>query len=235
VQDFQSETNFHQCLSPSIEFPNREYKLYHPQISPNLLQNQYEWSNLIPVISWSYRASTTISHGFSPFEVLFGKKMRTPIDPSILNDVRTSTNIDVYLQHMLPKIQLTRDIAKQNMHDCNDDTQFYYDRNTAYPRYTVGQKVLLYDPVAKKSVCKKLKRRWLRSFHTVSEGDVYGCQLRKYDDGQEMRAYVHSNRLRPFTESRDMYYTRNPPSTDRQTTTQPPATAIMIRLHRPQT
>ena len=68
--------------------------------------------------------------------------MKTPIDTSILNDVRTSQNIDVYLQHMLPKIELTREIAKQNMHDCNDDTQFYYDRNTAYPKYTVGQKVL---------------------------------------------------------------------------------------------
>jgi len=34
-----------------------------------------------------------------------------------------------------------------------------------------------------------------------------------------MRAYVHSNRLRPFNESRDMYYTRNPPSTVTDTTT----------------
>jgi len=99
--------------------------------------------------------------------------MRTPIDTSILNDVRTSPNIDVYLQHMLPKIELTRDIAKQNMYDCNDDTQFYCDRNTACPKYTVGQKVLLYDPVAKKGVCKKLKRRWLGPFHSVSEGDGY--------------------------------------------------------------
>jgi len=91
-------------------------------------KNQSDRSNLIPAISWSYRASTTTSGGFSPFEVLFGKKMRTPIDTSILNDVRTSPNIDV---HTLPKIELTREIAKQNMHHCNDDTQ-YYDRNTHY-------------------------------------------------------------------------------------------------------
>jgi len=40
-----------------------------------------------------------------------------------------------------------------------------------------------------------------------------------------MRAYVHSNRLRPFNESRDMYYTRNPPNTVTDTTTtQAPAT-----------
>lgn len=75
-------------------------------------KDQSDWSSLIPAISWSYRASTTTSHKFSPFEVLFGRKMRTPIDTSILNDVRTSPNVDTYLQHMIPKIELTREIAK---------------------------------------------------------------------------------------------------------------------------
>jgi len=41
-----------------------------------------------------------------------------------------------------------------------------------------------------------------------------------------MRAYVHSNRLRPFNESRDMCYTRNLTNTITDTTTtQSPATA----------
>ena len=75
--------------------------------------------------------------------------MRTPIDTSIINEFRTSPNIDTYLQHMLPKIELTREIAKQNIRDSNVNTQFYYDRNAAYPTYTVGQKVLVYDPVTK--------------------------------------------------------------------------------------
>jgi len=54
--------------------------------------------------------------------------MRTPIDTSILNDVRTSPNIDAYLQQMIPKIELTREIAQQNIQDCNKSTQFYYNR-----------------------------------------------------------------------------------------------------------
>ena len=183
-------------------------------------KDQSDWSHLIPAIAWSYRASTTTSHGFSPFEVLFGNKMRTPIDTSILNDIRTSPNIDVYLQHMIPKIELTREIAKQNIHDCNTTTQFYYDRNAAYPKYTVGQKVLLYDPVTKKGVCKKLKKRWIGPYFITAEGDGYVYKLRQCDTGQEVRTHVHSNRLRPFNESRDLFHTRNPPSTDTHSTTQ---------------
>jgi len=68
-------------------------------------KDQTDWPRLIPTICMSYRASTTTSHGFSAFEVLFGKKIRTPIDTSIINDVRTSPNIDTYLQDMIPKIE----------------------------------------------------------------------------------------------------------------------------------
>ena len=97
-------------------------------------KDQTDWPRLIPAICVSYRASTTTSHGFSPFEVLFGKKMRTPIDTTTINDERTSPNTDTYLQHMIPKIELTRTIAKQNIQDCNKSTQFYYNRNSAYPK-----------------------------------------------------------------------------------------------------
>jgi len=45
---------------------------------------------------------------------------------------RTSPDIDAYMQQMLPKIELTRKIARDNIHDSNDRTQFYYNRDTAY-------------------------------------------------------------------------------------------------------
>jgi len=57
--------------------------------------------------------------------------MRTPIDTLLINNFRTSPDIDAYMQQMLPKIELTRKIARDNIHDCNDRTQFYYNRDTA--------------------------------------------------------------------------------------------------------
>ena len=74
---------------------------------------------------------------------------------------------------MIPKIELTREIAKQNIHDSNKGTQFYYNRNSAYPKYNIGQKVLLFDPVTKKGICKKLKKRWIGPYFITAEGDGY--------------------------------------------------------------
>ena len=92
---------------------------------------------------------------------------------------------------MLPKIELTREIAKQNMHDCNKITQFYYDENAAYRTYEIGQKVLLYDPTTPKGVCKKLKKRFIGPYYITAKGNGYVYKLRKCSDGQELRSYIH--------------------------------------------
>jgi len=184
-----------------------------------------DWSNLLPAIAMSHRASTTTSHGFSPFEVLFGTKMRTPIDTSIIIDVRTSPSIDIYLQHMLPKIELTREIAKQNIRDRNKGTQFYYDRKAAFPKYNIGQNVLLYDSTTTKGICKKLKRRRPGSYVIVDNGNGYTYGLRRCSDGQLLKSPVHSNRLKQFYDTRDKFHVRNPPSSASNTSSdQPPIT-----------
>ena len=101
-------------------------------------KNQSDWSEILPAILMSYRASTTTSLGFSPFDVLFGRKLRTPIDTSLINDLRTAPNIDAYMQQMLPKIEFTRQIARENTDTCNNRTQFYYNIDSAYPTCAVN-------------------------------------------------------------------------------------------------
>jgi len=172
-------------------------------------KNQSDWSEILPAILMSYRASTTTSLGFSPFEVLFGKKMRTPIDTSLINDLRTAPNIDAYVQQMLLKIEHTRQIARGNTDTCNDRTQFYYNRDSAYPSYAVGQKVLMYDTVTKKGVSKKLKKRWIGPYLVTEVGDGYVYKLCHCESGQMLPAFVHSNRLRPFYETREKPKTRS--------------------------
>ena len=95
------------------------------------------------------------------------------------------------------------EITKQNTHGSNKGTQFYYNRNSAYHIYTIGQKFQLFDPVNKKGICKKLKKRWIGPYFITAEGDSYTYKLRRCGGGHELRAFVYSNRLRLFNDSRD--------------------------------
>jgi len=118
------------------------------------------------------------------------------------------------------KIELTREITKENIDNCNSDTQFYYDGKAAYLTHTVGQRILLYDPANKKGICKKLRKRWIGPFFITATSDGYIYKLRRCDNSQELKSMVHSNRLRPFNDSSDLFYTRNAQSADPDTTTQ---------------
>ncbi|KAJ1375121.1 Ribonuclease H-like superfamily, partial [Sesbania bispinosa] len=46
-----------------------------------LVQNDpKEWPNYLPFITQAYRNLPHSAHGFSPYEVMFGARMRTPLD-----------------------------------------------------------------------------------------------------------------------------------------------------------
>jgi len=91
----------------------------------------------------------------------------------------------------------------------------------------VGQKVLLYDPVTRKGVTKKLKRRWVGPFLVTDVSDGYTYKLRRCDTGQVVKAYVHSNRLRPFHESRNAPDSSSPTPTQHNASSDPDATTAL--------
>jgi hypothetical protein len=168
-----------------------------------------DWPQYITPILYSYRASIVTSTGFSPYFVLYGKHMRMPIDTSIINDIVTTPDVDTFVRELLPKIEVTREVAKENTRDCHDVSKFYYDRNSAYPKHKLGDKVLLYDPTTAKGQCSKLKKRWTGPYFVLAEGDGYVYKLKHCVTGKEPKSFIHSNRLKPFVENRDGFYTRN--------------------------
>ena len=71
-----------------------------------------------------------------------------------------------------------------------------------------------------KRCLQEAQKRGIGPYFITAEGDNYVYKLRRCDNGQKLRAYVHSNRLRPFNESRDVFHTRDPPSNDAPSSTQ---------------
>jgi len=108
-----------------------------------------DWSSKTDAVLLCYRALKTTITNLSPFEVLFYQQMRLPIDTSVLKELDVSPDLDKYVQKMLKKIELTREIAKNTHHDANKRSKFFYDRGAAYPQYEIGQKVLLYGETTK--------------------------------------------------------------------------------------
>ena len=88
--------------------------------------------------------------------------------------------------------------------------KLHYDRNTTDSSFSLGEKVLLYDPTTKSNECRKLKRRWIGPFLlTDRSDDVLTYRLKDCQTGKERRAMVHFNRLKRYNDDRDDFYERS--------------------------
>ena len=168
-------------------------------------EHDTDWCTHVDSVLLSYRALKTTVTKLSPYEVLFAKPMKLAIDTSVLNDIETSPDVDTFLNQLIPKIEVAREIARAEHVKANEESKFYYDKNSAYPRYDVGSKVLLYDETNKPGTCRKMKRRWGGPYFVEMQCPNYNFRLRHCGTRKVMKNPVHSNRLRPYRDDRSRF------------------------------
>jgi hypothetical protein len=187
-----------------------------------LTENQSNWSSLLPAVALSHRATVTTSNGFSPFELMYGQPMRLPIDTSIINDVNTTPDVDAYMRELIEKIQVTREAALSNNASASERAKFYHDFTAQWPRYQLGDEVLLYQPPSKKGICKKLYRQWRGPFIIEECFDNYTYKIRELASGKVMKSHIHSNRLRPYRRRKRVLHQSVPPVNHQSHASAPP-------------
>lgn len=175
------------------------------------LSDQRDWVKYIPAILYSYRSSVTTSTGVSPYFCVFGKPMRHGLDVELNTEGNVSPDVDTYLKNLLDRLKVTHEVVKQNIEDCNFVTKSKYDEKAVEAdRYQLGDMVLMYDPTNKKAQCPKFKKRWngpLTIIDKTDDGILY--KLRDCQTGKETKAFIHFNRIKPYTTARDAFYRKN--------------------------
>ncbi|KAG1020489.1 hypothetical protein G6F43_014312 [Rhizopus delemar] len=69
--------------------------------------NPFEWDDQLPFVTFAYNTAKQSSTGFSPFEVLFGRKARLPILPDLELEKQKTYETEAwsaYLKNRLPLI-----------------------------------------------------------------------------------------------------------------------------------
>ena len=58
-------------------------------------EKQEEWLQYIPAVLYSYRATATVPTHMSPYRILFGREMRTPVDVALMNEWEASPDVEL--------------------------------------------------------------------------------------------------------------------------------------------
>ena len=186
------------------------------------------WANLIPSVMMAFRSTpATESHGFSPFQLVFGKEMLLPVDLDLLPKPSMPAQAKIFFDELLGHIKIARDIAKQNMEVARQQAKQQHDKKAKAPDFQIGDKVLLHSNATKLGHSHKLSQKWFGPYEITSTGPNYTFQLRSCETNKLWKSLVNAQRLKHYQENihadladqdgtEDTSLSDNDPQTDEQ-------------------
>ena len=117
-----------------------------------------DWDRLLPYLLFAYREVPQASTGFSPFELLYGRKVRGPFDVIKESwEVGEGSNESVvsYMIAMREKLEGMVDLVRKNEKRAKERQKEWYDRHARERELKVGAKVLVLLPTSTSNLLAK--------------------------------------------------------------------------------
>ena len=156
--------------------------------------NPEQWDRYIPALLFAYRELPSESTGFSPFELLYGRRPRGPIDLlariwSGDQEEDQSKPLYQYVSDLKSILQESISVATENIQAAARRYKATFDKQTQVRSFQVGDEVLVLLP----SDTNKLLMQW-KGPYVVKE--VHGCDY-KIAMGNKQKIF-HANMLQKY-------------------------------------
>ena len=135
-------------------------------------KNQKVWDNFISLILFAHRTSISEAIGDCPFYCLYGREPRLPVDVKFLPPAadELSTSVLDHRKRIVEKVELARNVARENIQRSQQKMEEYYYRNASQRLFEIGQHVWVYTPKTKKGLSKKkLLYNWFGPYGIVEQ------------------------------------------------------------------
>ena len=155
-----------------------------------------DWDKLLPYLLFAYREVPQASTGFSPFELLYGRTVRGPLD--VLRETwQTDRQSDVsVLSHVLAmqeKLAHMTELVETNLKQAQQQQKRWYDRTAVEREFQTGDQVLVLLPTE----TSKLLARWQGPYQVLRRvGKV--DYLVDMHDKRKRKQVLHINMLRKW-------------------------------------
>ena len=161
-----------------------------------------DWDTLLPYVLFAYREVPQASTGFSPFELLYGREVRGPLD--VLRETweeptSGGENVISHVLSMREKLATMSAIVRENMERAQATQKTWYDRTARTRGFKPGDRVLVLLPTS----THKLRAQWQGLYRVVSKlGEAnYVVDM---DNKRKRQRTFHVNMLREWHESKPL-------------------------------
>ena len=160
-------------------------------------ENGKDWDKLLPFLLFAYREVPQASTGFSPFELMFGRPIRGPLD--ILRETwvarkQSSESVVSYLLAMREKFERMKDIVEENLGKAQSYQKSWYDQNARDREFNPGDCVLVMLPTS----TSKLLAQWEGPYTVVRRVGKVDYEIEMDDKARKKKRIFHTNMLRKW-------------------------------------
>lgn len=106
-------------------------------------EQKQDWKKYLPSLVYSYNATKHESTGFSPFELMFGRKAKLPVDSAFQLDPENAILTTDYVKDLVEKMEETKATALKSLEKSKHKQKINYDKKAKPVNLNVGDKVLV--------------------------------------------------------------------------------------------
>ena len=127
----------------------------HHQTLKNMLRtfccdHEQDWDEAVPYVLFAVREAPTESLGFSPNQLVFGHRVRGPLDvvkEAWCQSPEGSSSLLKQVQTTRERLHKALEVAQQHLQQAQGKMKGYYDRRAQYRSFQPGDEVLVLLPV----------------------------------------------------------------------------------------
>ena len=155
-----------------------------------------DWDKVIPFLHFAYREVPRSSTGFSPFELLYGKSVRGPLD--VLHEswevkIKTKEGVVSCVLSIHDKLDTLYSLVADNLREAQRVQKTWYNRNAYHRQLDIGDQVLVLLPTDS----NKLLAQWQGPYPIIQQTGPVDCCVDMYDR-QKHKHVFHINMLKKW-------------------------------------
>ncbi|CAM5130792.1 unnamed protein product [Natator depressus] len=160
-------------------------------------QHPQDWDKYLPHLLFTYREVPQESTGISPFELLYGRRIRGPLD--LMRDewegkaTPNGESVVEYVMTFRERLAELMGLARENLARAQKKQKVWYDRTVRARAYATGDQVMVLIPVKR----NKLQAAWKGLFKVVKQLNEVNYVLELSNRAHHRRVY-HVNMMKPY-------------------------------------
>ena len=155
-----------------------------------------DWDKLLPYILFAYREVPQASMGFSPFELLYGRSVRGPLD--ILSweaSTKSSKSIVSYVLMMWEKLYRMTELVQENLSRAQANQKQWYDQTAQSREFNPGDKIHVLLPTS----TNKLQAQWQGPYTVIQQNGPANYVIDMHNK-QKCHCTFHVNMIKRWYE-----------------------------------